>query len=182
MVLFNPYLGGKGASYFSQGYLPESERNSPTGLRTHYNSAVHRFNHYTTRTPSKIDLIWWIKKNVSRLFKMASTKTESSRLEQRSVVKFSMVEKCKPCQIFRRMCYAYGEACFTSFFKFLDRGIIYYKLNYHDFEIRQALRVTYRTTGQLFRTYQVPSAVYTLIASTSSWEDVILEVTASTVG
>ena len=32
--LFNPWLGGKGGSYLSQGYLPESERNSATGVRT----------------------------------------------------------------------------------------------------------------------------------------------------
>ena len=51
VVLFNPYLGGYGAPYLSQGYLPESERIRATGLRTrYYDSAVHRFNHYTTRT------------------------------------------------------------------------------------------------------------------------------------
>ena len=36
------------SSYLSQGYLPESDRNSATGIRT-------RFNHYTTRTPPCID-------------------------------------------------------------------------------------------------------------------------------
>ena len=40
-----------GGSYFPQGYLPESERNSATGVRTHYDPAVHRFNHYTTSPP-----------------------------------------------------------------------------------------------------------------------------------
>ena len=28
-------MGGYGSSYLSQGYLPESERNSATGVRTH---------------------------------------------------------------------------------------------------------------------------------------------------
>ena len=34
VVLFNPQLGGLGGSYLSQGYLPESERNNATRVRT----------------------------------------------------------------------------------------------------------------------------------------------------
>ena len=35
---------------------------------------------------------------------MATNQTECSRLEQRSVIKFLVAEKCKPYGIYRRMC------------------------------------------------------------------------------
>ena len=35
---------------------------------------------------------------------MGTNQTESSRLEQKSVIKFLVAEKCKPCEIYRRMC------------------------------------------------------------------------------
>ena len=38
-----------------------------------------------------------------RLFKNMSNQTECSRLEQRSVIKFLVAEKCKPCEIYRRI-------------------------------------------------------------------------------
>ena len=41
-------------------------------------------------------------------------KTECSRLEQRSVIKFSVAEKCKLCEIYWRMCDAYREAYFSQ--------------------------------------------------------------------
>ena len=34
-------------------------------------------------------------------------------LEQRSVIQFLLAEKCKPCEINRRM-YMYKEACFSE--------------------------------------------------------------------
>ena len=40
---------------------------------------------------------------VLRLFKMAANQTECFTLEQRSVIKFLLVEKGKPCEIYRRM-------------------------------------------------------------------------------
>ena len=36
------------------------------------------------------------------------------RLGQRSVIKFLVAEKSKPCEIYRRMCDVYGEACFSQ--------------------------------------------------------------------
>ena len=47
------------------------------------------------------------------------------------------------------------------------RGIIYNCLVH---KIRQALCVTYRTTGSLFRTYYVSSAVYTMTSKIRSKE------------
>ena len=38
---------------------------------------------------------------------------------------------------------------------YVNKGIIYYKLNYHDQKIRQTLHATYVTTGQLFQFYFV---------------------------
>ena len=42
------------------------------------------------------------------------SKHEYSRLEQRSIIKFFLEEKCKPCEMYRRMCDVYGKACFNS--------------------------------------------------------------------
>ena len=51
---------------------------------------------------------------VMRLFKMAASQRESSSLEQRSVINFLVAEKCNPCEIYKRMCDAYREACFSQ--------------------------------------------------------------------
>ena len=48
---------------------------------------------------------------VLRLFKMAAN--HCCRLEQRSVIKFLVTEKCKQCEIYKRMCDVYGKACFS---------------------------------------------------------------------
>ena len=45
---------------------------------------------------------------------MTAYQSECSTLEQRSVIKLLMVEKCKPCEIYRRMCDAFGEICFSQ--------------------------------------------------------------------
>ena len=37
-----------------------------------------------------------------------------SKLEQRSVINFLLAEKCKPCEIYRRICNVYGETCFSE--------------------------------------------------------------------
>ena len=47
---------------------------------------------------------------VSRLFRMAANQTECFKLEQRSVIKSLVAEKCKPCEIYRRICNVYREA------------------------------------------------------------------------
>ena len=38
---------------------------------------------------------------------MVANKAEFLRLELRSVIKFLVAEKCKPCEIYRRMCDVY---------------------------------------------------------------------------
>ena len=45
---------------------------------------------------------------------MGTNQTKSSRFEQRSVKKFLVAEKCNPCEIYRRMCDVYREACFSQ--------------------------------------------------------------------
>ena len=47
-------------------------------------------------------------------FKMVANQTEASRLEQRTVIKFLMAQKCKPCEIYRRMHGVYWEAYFSQ--------------------------------------------------------------------
>ena len=37
-----------------------------------------------------------------------------SRLEQKSVIKFLVAEKCKPCEIYKRICDKYREECFSK--------------------------------------------------------------------
>ena len=39
---------------------------------------------------------------------MVANQTDCSRLEQRSIIKFLMA-KCKPCEIYQRICDVYGE-------------------------------------------------------------------------
>ena len=34
-------------------------------------------------------------------------------LEQNSVIKFLVAEKCKPCEIYSQICHAHGQACFN---------------------------------------------------------------------
>ena len=43
---------------------------------------------------------------------MTANQTECSRLEQRFVIIFLVAEKCKPCEIYKRTCDVYQEACF----------------------------------------------------------------------
>ena len=45
---------------------------------------------------------------------MAAYQTECTRLELRSDIKFLVAEKCKPCEIYTRMCDVYGKACFSQ--------------------------------------------------------------------
>ena len=49
-----------------------------------------------------------------RLFKIAADQTVCSKLEGRSVIKYLLAEKCKPCEIYWRMCDVHGEACFSQ--------------------------------------------------------------------
>ena len=44
---------------------------------------------------------------------MAENLTEWSRLKQKSIIKFLVVEKSKPWEIYRRMCDVYQEAWFS---------------------------------------------------------------------
>ena len=50
-------------------------------------------------------------KNISFEVIPNGSKSECSRFEQRSVIKFLVAEKCKTFEIYRRMCYVYGETC-----------------------------------------------------------------------
>ena len=57
---------------------------------------------------------------------MVTNQTDSSRLEQRSVIKFLVAEKCKPCKIYWRMYDIYEEACFSTkmFTNGLNMGLL----------------------------------------------------------
>ena len=43
---------------------------------------------------------------------MVVNQIECSKLDQRYVVIFLEAEKCKPCEIYRRMCDVYEKGCF----------------------------------------------------------------------
>ena len=45
---------------------------------------------------------------------MLANQTKCFRLKQRSVIKFLVAEKCKPCEVYRIVCDVYGEVCFIS--------------------------------------------------------------------
>ena len=51
--------------------------------------------------------------SIFRLLKMAANQIQCSRLEQKSIIKFLVAEKCQP-EICWRMCDVYGEACFSK--------------------------------------------------------------------
>ena len=54
-------------------------------------------------------------KNQNICFKAIQNGNKSnSGFEQKSVFKFLLAEKCKPCEIYRRMCDVYGEAYFSK--------------------------------------------------------------------
>ena len=53
------------------------------------------------------------------LFKMATNQTECSS----AVIKFLVAEKCKLCEIYRRMCDMYGDAYFTKKNVFFTSGL-----------------------------------------------------------
>ena len=42
---------------------------------------------------------------------MAANQTECFQLEQRFIMKYLAIEKCKPREIYRWMCVVYGEVC-----------------------------------------------------------------------
>ena len=50
---------------------------------------------------------------------MIANQTEFSILEQRSFIKVLPSVKCKPCDIYRRMCDVYGKARFTKKINYL---------------------------------------------------------------
>ena len=45
---------------------------------------------------------------------MSTNQKEITRLEQRSVIKVLVVDKNKLCEVYRRMCDLYKEACFSQ--------------------------------------------------------------------
>ena len=64
---------------------------------------------------------------VLRLFKITGKQIEWSLLEQRSVIKYLVAEMCKPCEIYRKMCVMYREACFSkkkNLYKWVKHGFV----------------------------------------------------------
>ena len=45
---------------------------------------------------------------------MAANQTGCFRLEEKPVIKFWVPEKCKLCELYKRTCDVYGEACFSQ--------------------------------------------------------------------
>ena len=60
---------------------------------------------------------------------MATNQTTSSKLEQRSVTKCLVAEKCKLRQMYRRIFDVYIETCFSQkmFLNRLNMGLLVYK-------------------------------------------------------
>ena len=52
---------------------------------------------------------------ILKRFRMAPNQTECSKLEQKSVIKSSVAEKCKPCKIQIRVFDVFRETCFNFF-------------------------------------------------------------------
>ena len=60
-----------------------------------------------------------------RWFKMSANQTLCFRIKQRSAIKFWVSEKCKQCELYKRMWDLYGKACFSKkiFTKWLNMGL-----------------------------------------------------------
>ena len=71
---------------------------------------------------------------VSNFFKIVADQTEFFMLEQRSVIKFLLAEKCKLCEIYRTMYHVYGLACFSqsNVYKWVKHGFITTNLSQKD--------------------------------------------------
>ena len=56
---------------------------------------------------------------------MAANEIKCFRLEQRSVIKCLVAEKCKPCETDRRTCHEFRNACFSqkSLTSFLNKAL-----------------------------------------------------------
>ena len=52
--------------------------------------------------------------DLTKIFVLRQQIKQCSRLKQKSVIKFLLAEKCKPCEIHRRMYDVYREACFIQ--------------------------------------------------------------------
>ena len=56
--------------------------------------------------------------NLTKIFAVETiqngSKSKCTRLEQRYVIEFLLTEKCKPCEIYRRICDVNGEAYFSQ--------------------------------------------------------------------
>ena len=89
-----------------------------------YNYESHSINNGNfsfSRLPFKLCMVWnWFIVKITLIFQKCSeaiqngSKSECSRLEQRLVIKFLMPEKCKLCEIYRRMCDVYGGVCYSK--------------------------------------------------------------------
>ena len=84
------------AKYFFQNFFSRNINSASFGI-----GWKHKYFNIT-----KIFVLKWIK--------MAANQTEHSRLEQRSVIKVLIAEKCKPCEIYSRLCDIYREAYFSQ--------------------------------------------------------------------
>ena len=67
-----------------------------------------------------MELVYWkndsnlLNTFVLKLSKMVATQTDCSMLEQRSVIKFLVVEECNLCENYGRICDIYVETCFRK--------------------------------------------------------------------
>ena len=72
---------------------------------------------------------------------MLANQVEGFKLEQRSVIKFLMAEKCKPYEIYRRMWDVYWEVCFSK--NYLVKG--------NGFQMGYRFNVSRNSTGNKHR-------------------------------
>ena len=60
------------------------------------------------------NIILILQRYVLWLFKIVANQADCFWLQQSSVIKFLVTEKCKPCEICRRMYDVYVERCFSK--------------------------------------------------------------------
>ena len=86
---------------------------------------------------------------------MAANQTDWSMLEQRPVIKYLADEKCKSCEIYRRMCDAYGEEYFRNenVYKWVKYGFATTNMIWKNSPCTIYLRMIIDYIGKLFYLY-----------------------------
>ena len=124
MLLFNMLQGNKELHSFTAGIRANMDVIGRMEFELAYDEvAVQHVSHCAMGTFSSIKVntglyavSFFFLNNITKMFvlRLFGAKLGGFRFEQRSVTKFLVAEKCKQCEIYRRMCDVYEDACLNQ--------------------------------------------------------------------